>query len=166
MAPEADLRRAMGRFATGVAVVTTSSAGTPVGMTVNSLTSVSLVPPLILVCLAAGARTTEAVVEEGLFAVSILSSRQEPIARRFAVPGEDHFAGLPPTYGIHEVPVVPDALAHLECAVERSLDAGDHVVVLGLVRRTCGRAGGPLVFLGGHFGDYLDHGSEALPWFF
>jgi flavin reductase (DIM6/NTAB) family NADH-FMN oxidoreductase RutF len=160
------MRRAVGRFATGVAVVTALDDGHPDGMTVNSLTSVSLEPPLLLVCLTTGARTTNAVVKDGRFAVSILGARQEKIALRFARQGEDHFAGLPLSYGEHPIPVVPDALAHLECTVDRHLDAGDHVVVFGRVGRVCDRAGAPLAFLGGRFSDLTERGQEPEHWFF
>jgi len=161
------MRRTMGRFATGVAVITTLTPdGQPHGMTVNSLTSVSLDPPMLLVCFTAGARTATAAIDTARFAVSILATRQEPIARRFATRGDDHFAGLPLTYGDHQIPVVPDALAHLECTVEQHLTAGDHVVVLGAVHRTCDRDGQPLAFLSGRFGDYTDRGHEPIPWFF
>lgn len=163
----AAMRRAMGRFATGVAVITAlDTDGVPHGMTVNSLTSVSLDPPLLLVCFTHGARTATAVTDAGRFAVSILAARQEPIARRFAARGDDHFAGLPLSYGQHQVPVVPDALAHLECTVDRTVEAGDHTVVFGLVQRTCDRDGQPLAFLSGRFGDYADRGHDPLPWFF
>ncbi len=163
----ATMRAAMGRWATGVAVITTvDRAGQPHGMTVSSLTSVSLDPPLLLVCFTHGARTAETILDSGRFAVSVLASRHEPIARRFAGRGEDHFAGLPVNYGEHSVPVVPEALAHLECTVERHLDAGDHVIVLGTVQRTCQRDGQPLAFLGGRFGDYTDRGHEPVNWFF
>ncbi|GAA1355985.1 flavin reductase family protein [Saccharothrix algeriensis] len=159
------MRRAMGRFATGVAVVTTRGAdGAPHGMTVNSLTSVSLEPPLLLVCLTTGARSTDAVVSAGRFAVSILSSRQEHLALRFARRGEDHFAGLDVTHGRHRVPVIPDAFAHLECDVERHFTAGDHVVVIGHVRDACERDGEPLGFLRGRFSDVLDRGHAPAPW--
>ncbi|MEU5690851.1 flavin reductase family protein [Actinosynnema sp. NPDC020468] len=159
------MRRAMGRFATGVAVVTTATPdGTPHGMTVNSLTSVSLDPPLLLVCLTTGARSTDAVIAAGRFAVSILSSRQEHLALRFARRGEDHFDGLDVTTGRHRVPVVPDAFAHLECLVERHFTAGDHEVVLGHVQAVCERDGEPLGFLRGRFGDVLDRGHAPAPW--
>jgi flavin reductase (DIM6/NTAB) family NADH-FMN oxidoreductase RutF len=163
----AAMRRTMGRFATGVAVITTLAPdGQPHGMTVNSLTSVSLDPPMLLVCFSQGARTAVAVIESGRFAASILAARQEPIARRFASRGEQHFAGLPLSYGNHNVPVVPDALSHLECTVAQQLVAGDHVVVFGTVERTCDRDGEPLAFLNGRFGDYMDRGHEPVPWFF
>jgi flavin reductase (DIM6/NTAB) family NADH-FMN oxidoreductase RutF len=160
------MRRAIGRFATGVAVVTAFDGGQPHGMTVNSLTSVSLEPPLLLVCLTTGARTTDAVVRGGRFAVNVLGARQEEIALRFARRGEDHFAGLPLSYGEHAVPVVPDALAHLECSVERHFRAGDHDVVFGQVRRVCDRGGAPLAFLGGRFCDLAERGEEPVTWFF
>lgn len=161
------MRRTMGRFATGVAVVTTSADGTPHGMTVNSLTSVSLHPPLLLVCLTTGARSTEAITSAGRFAVNILSARQEHLARRFAKPGEDHFAGLAVTYGEHhQVPVIPDAFAHLECVVERHFPAGDHIVVIGQVVHTCERDGEPLAFLAGRFGEFVDSDSAPVDWIF
>ncbi|MFH8223967.1 flavin reductase family protein [Streptomyces sp. NPDC018057] len=161
------MRRTMGRFATGVAVVTTRGPdGTPHGMTVNSLTSVSLEPPLLLVCLTTGARSTTAVTGAGRFAVNILSARQEHIALRFARRGEDHFDGLAVVHGRHQVPVIPDALVHLECEVERYLTAGDHVVVLGRALNVCERPGEPLGFFGGRFGDFTDRGHQPTHWFF
>ena len=161
------VRRVMGRFATGVAVITTVDAdGNPHGMTVNSLTSVSLEPPLLLVCFTHGARTAEATLESRRFAVSVLANRQERIARRFATRGEDHFVGLPLSYGDHQVPVVPDALAHLECDVEQHLEAGDHTIVIGRIQVTCDRDGEPLAFHNGRFGDYSDRGEEGISWFF
>ncbi|MBB4913439.1 flavin reductase family protein [Streptosporangium saharense] len=160
------MRRTMGRFATGVAVVTTVADGVPHGMTVNSLTSVSLEPPLLLVCLTTGARSTDAVTRAGRFAISILSVRQEQLALRFARRGEDHFAGLDVTYGRHAVPVIPDAFAHLECEVERHFVAGDHVVVIGHVLTVCERDGEPLGFMGGRFSDIVDRGHDPVSWFF
>jgi flavin reductase (DIM6/NTAB) family NADH-FMN oxidoreductase RutF len=160
------MRRAMGRFATGVAVITTSHDGSPHGMTVNSLTSVSLEPPLLLVCLTTGARSTTAVTGAGRFAVNILSARQEQLALRFARRGEDHFHGLEVTYGKHRVPVIPDAFAHLECDVERQFAVGDHHVVIGHVVEVCERDGEPLGFLSGRFSDVVERGHEPVQWFF
>jgi flavin reductase (DIM6/NTAB) family NADH-FMN oxidoreductase RutF len=161
-----EMRQAMGRFATGVAVITTAVDNQPHGMTVNSLTSVSLEPALLLVCFNRGARSAEAVSAAGGFAVNILSKRQHSIALRFAARGEDHFAGLGLEYGHHDVPVVPNALAHLECGVDRILDAGDHTVVFGAVTRVCVRDGDPLGFYGGKFSDIVQHGQEPEHWFF
>jgi flavin reductase (DIM6/NTAB) family NADH-FMN oxidoreductase RutF len=160
----AELRAAMGRFASGVAVVTTVSDGRPHGMTVNSLTSVSLDPPVLLVCLDGSARSTGAVLAAGRFAVSVLSARQRDVAVRFAARGADHFAGLPLVYGDHSVPVVPDALAHLECSTSDVRTVGDHVVVFGDVGRVCYADGTPLAFHRGRFGSFTDHGEDPVPW--
>jgi flavin reductase (DIM6/NTAB) family NADH-FMN oxidoreductase RutF len=160
------MRQTMGKFATGVAVITTELEGVPHGMTVNSLTSVSLEPPLLLMCFNQGARSAEAVAEAGRFAVNILSLRQQAIALRFAQRGEDHFAGLGLEYDGHRVPVVPNALAHLDCDVERIVDAGDHTVVFGAVVDVCSREGDALGFYGGRFADVTQHGHEPEHWFF
>ena len=160
------LRRVMGHFPTGVAVVTTEMDEEPHGMTVNSLTSVSLDPPMVLVSLTTGARTTDAVSRAGRFAVSILSVRQEEIALRFARRSEDHFGGLALEYGAHSVPVVPSAVAHVECAVEQEIAAGDHVIFLGRVLATCDREGQPLGFHAGRFGEFSHRGHDVAPWFF
>ncbi|MEV8637138.1 flavin reductase family protein [Streptosporangium sp. NPDC051023] len=160
------MRRAMGRFATGVAVITTSAGGVPHGMTVNSLTSVSLEPPLLLVCLTTGARTTDAVTATGRFAVNILSVRQEHLALRFAKRGADHFAGLDIVYGRHQVPIIPDAFAHLQCTIERHFVAGDHIVVIGEVHEIWERDGQPLGYLGGTFSNVTIRGHEPIQWFF
>jgi flavin reductase (DIM6/NTAB) family NADH-FMN oxidoreductase RutF len=160
------MRQTMGRFATGVAVITTEHDGVPHGMTVNSLTSVSLEPPLLLICCNHGARSAEAVQAAGRFVVNVLSARQQGIALRFAQRGEDHFAGLGLEYYGHRVPVVPHALAHLECEVDRVFEAGDHTVVLGAVTRVCSRDGEPLGFYGGRFADVQQHGAEPEHWFF
>jgi flavin reductase (DIM6/NTAB) family NADH-FMN oxidoreductase RutF len=166
-APDAGLfRQAMGHLVSGVAVVSTAAARRPDGMTVSSLISVSLDPPLLLVSLASGARTTGAVAAAGRFAVSLLSAGQEMIARRFAASGTDHFGDLPVTYGEHDVPIVPNALVHLECTVERTMEAGDHVLVIGKVCRICQRDGEALAFHGGLFGDFADRGHEPVLWAF
>lgn len=160
------MRQVMGRFATGVAVVTTEHDGRPDGMTINSLTSVSLDPAMLLVCFNHGARSAEAVRRSGRFAVNVLSRRQEAIAMRFAVAGNDHFAGLDLAFGRHRVPVVPNALAHLECVVDRLIEAGDHLVVLGTVTTTCTAPGDPLAFYAGRFAEVAAHDREPEHWFF
>lgn len=166
MIPELAMRRVLGRFLTGVAVVTTLDEGAPHGMTVNSLTSVSLDPPLLLVCLANAARTTDAVRRSGRLAISILSSRQERLALRFARRGTDHFGDLPLVYGRgFAVPIVPDALAHLECTVAQIVPAGDHQVVIARIHHLDDREGTPLGFLRGSFCRVTDHAGAAPLWF-
>jgi flavin reductase (DIM6/NTAB) family NADH-FMN oxidoreductase RutF len=160
------MRQTMGKFATGVAIVTTEIDGVPHGMTVNSLTSVSLDPALLLVCFNHGARSAEAVVTVRRFVVNVLSRRQQAIALRFAQRGEDHFAGLGLEYDGHRVPVVPQALAHLECDLERTVEAGDHTIVFGSVTKACAREGEPLGFYSGRFSDVVPHGQTPEQWFF
>ena len=164
--PQRDFRQAMRKLVTGVSVVTAMARGRPYGMTVNSLISVSLEPPLLLVSLAASSRTTEAVRTAGRFGVSILSAAQEMIARRFAAPGTDHYEGLPVAYGDHDVPIVPNALVHLECTVDQTVTAGDHLLVVAKVDRVCQRAGDPLALREGLFGDFADRGHEPVLWAF
>ena len=165
MIDSACMRKAMSRYATGVAVVTTEHAGEPHGMTVNSLTSVSLDPVQLLVCFNYGARSAEAVTAAGMFAVNVLARRQYPIALRFAQRGEDHFAGLGLEYEHHRVPVVPNALAHLECEVDRVILSGDHYVVFGAVIAVCTREGAPLGFYRGLFSDITPVDHEPEHWF-
>lgn len=166
MTAPALMRRVMARFVTGVAVITTESGGVPHGMTANSLTSVSLEPPLVLVCLGSVARTTTAVVEAGQFVVNILSARQEWIARRFARPGLDHFDGLTLTrVKAAAPPVVPEALARLHCTVDRAVEAGDHHVIFGAVQHLEERDGEPLGFYGGRFCQMREGADGALTWF-
>ncbi|WP_281032953.1 flavin reductase family protein [Nocardia brevicatena] len=100
----------MGRFTTGVAVVSADDrTGNPCAMTISSLTSVSLEPPILLVSLTHGSRTTEAVETTWTFAVSILGSRQEAVARRFATRGGARFEGIPIDLGRSGLPLIPDA---------------------------------------------------------
>jgi flavin reductase (DIM6/NTAB) family NADH-FMN oxidoreductase RutF len=160
-----ELRRTMGRFATGVAVITTSRDGVPHGMTVNSLTSVSLDPPLLLVCFARGARTAEYVEASGRFAVNILGARQERVSNAFARRGAVRFDELDLPATREGVPLIPGALAHVVCSVDRVLDGGDHVVVLGAVEEVSDRDGAPLLFFGGTYGDFADRGDPAEFWY-
>ncbi|HEY7281976.1 MAG TPA: flavin reductase family protein [Actinomycetota bacterium] len=155
------MRGTMGAFSTGVAVVATETPDGLFGMTVNSLTSVSLDPPLLLVCMKDDARTTSAIAERGEFTVSVLGQRQDAIADRFARRGEDRFGGLELYRTAAGLPYVPKALAVLECRVERRLPAGDHEIVLALVVGCEGRDGAPLVFFRSHYHDVADRGRPA-----
>lgn len=130
-------RRVVGRFATGVAVVTTELDGVQHAMTCNSLTSVSLEPVLVLFCAEKVARFHDVVLETGCWAVSVLASSQEQLSRRFAVRGrplEDQMADVAVTDGpATGAALVDGALAALECRTVGTMDGGDHTVVLGEV---------------------------------
>lgn len=148
-----DYRRAMGHFATGVAVVTACDVrGSRYGMTANSVTSVSLSPVLLLVCIAEHLPTHRAVRETGRFNVNVLSATQGDLARRFAHPDPDKFRGvrLRPD---RDVPVLADALANFECAVYDEMAAGDHSIFVGRVEAcTNGEAGAdPLLYFRSDF---------------
>jgi flavin reductase (DIM6/NTAB) family NADH-FMN oxidoreductase RutF len=148
-----ELRSALGRFTTGVTVVTTSdSRGRPVGLTANSFTAVSLDPPLIAWSLGAAARSLPAFLATGRFAIHVLDATQEALSRVFAAPLEDRFAGLNWEAGIDGVPLLDDCLACFECSTHQAIAAGDHVLFLGAVQRFQYREGAPLVFFASNYG--------------
>jgi flavin reductase (DIM6/NTAB) family NADH-FMN oxidoreductase RutF len=127
------LRRAMGHFATGVAVAATRLPdGTPVGLTCNSLTSVSLDPPLVLFCVDRKASSLAAFLDTGVFALSLLGAQAEEVSWRFALGDpEARFDGLSTHAEVTGAPVLEGALAWLDCTVWRTVEAGDHVVIFG-----------------------------------
>jgi flavin reductase (DIM6/NTAB) family NADH-FMN oxidoreductase RutF len=148
----ADFRRALGQFAAGVTVVTTRDGqGRSLGLTVTAFASVSLEPPLVLVCVDHRSEAHAGFRQAGLFGVSILAEGQEEVSRRFAVGGAAKFKGLELTTGTTGVPLVPGAIAHLECRVIATHDAGDHAIYVGEVLSAQVRPGRPLVY---HDRDY------------
>jgi len=148
-----DFRKAMGQFATGICVMGAKRAdGALIGMTVNSFSSVSLNPPLILVCLGTYAPRTNAIIEAKTFSISVLSAQQEHVSQHFAKPGE----GLIPQKGCrvatNGAPVVEDALATLECELEVTHLAGDHQIVIGRVMKLKTNPDPqPLLYFQGHY---------------
>jgi flavin reductase (DIM6/NTAB) family NADH-FMN oxidoreductase RutF/pimeloyl-ACP methyl ester carboxylesterase len=130
------LRDALGCFATGVTVVTTYAPdGTPVGLTANSFTSVSLDPPLLLVCVAKSASTLPCFLENDGFAVNVLHIGQQPTSNRFTRKDIDRFDTVPWDDGMFHLPLLSGALANFECKKEAVHDAGDHVLIVGNVQR-------------------------------
>lgn len=148
-------REVMSTFATGVTVVTGAGPnGAPVGFTVNAVASVSLDPLLILVCVDIESASLAVLLETGLFAVSVLEESDVDLARRFADEIRDErFRALELRPVAEGLPVLRGALAWLACRVWRSIEAGDHMVLIGEVLE-CGAqpAGNPLVFFRGRFG--------------
>jgi flavin reductase (DIM6/NTAB) family NADH-FMN oxidoreductase RutF len=129
------LRNAFGTFMTGVTVVTSHDAeGAPLGFTANSFTSVSLDPPLVLICLANSSQNYDALVSAGGFAVNILSEAQIEISNTFARPSKDRFAGIKWQNGPHGAPLLADVSAWFDCAMHKTVDAGDHVILIGEVK--------------------------------
>jgi flavin reductase (DIM6/NTAB) family NADH-FMN oxidoreductase RutF len=157
-----EYRRVVGRFATGITVITTLLDGEQHAMTCNSFTSVSLEPVLVLFCAEKIARFHDVVLSTGSWAVSVLAQGQEDVSRRFAVRGrplEDQFAGLPHGVGACTgAAVVEGALAALECRTVSTTDAGDHTVVIGEVigLGVPDPAGDPLLYYEGRYRAFRD----------
>lgn len=158
MVGEKKFRKVMGHFATGVTVVTAQSqAKEPVGLTVNAFTSVSLDPPLILVCIHREADAHDVLVHSGRFVVNLLQRDQETLALRFAKRDPlDRFRGLELIMGSMGAPLLPDALGWLQCSVRHVYPGGDHSIIVGEVMECEARDASPLLF---HRGDL--RGLEA-----
>jgi len=145
-------RDALGRFATGVALVTAAPEAELIGMVVNSLTSVSLEPPLILFCASRSSITWSRMRRAGRFAVNVLGGDAEAFVTRAAPPGSDRFAGVTWTAGRGGAPLLTGALASLECEIAGEHPGGDHWIVVARVDDVhLGPAGKPLVFFAGGF---------------
>ena len=130
------LRDALGCFATGVTVVTAmSDDGEPVGLTANSFTSVSLDPPLLLVCIAKTSGSLKVIEAASHFAINVLHIGQQPVSNAFARPGADRFASTPWQRGQYDVPLIAGAMANFECGHHALHDGGDHVILVGQVER-------------------------------
>ncbi len=149
------LRNALGEFATGVTVVTTvNSSGTPVGITVNSFTSVSLDPPLVLWNLNVYSAKHAAFDDTDYFAVNVLSVDQKDACLAFAQPGGDPFAGLRTESGAGGVPLLAGCIAYFECRVVHRYRGGDHEMLVGEVLSYRDVGGEPLLFHHGQFGHF------------
>jgi 3-hydroxy-9,10-secoandrosta-1,3,5(10)-triene-9,17-dione monooxygenase reductase component len=146
------LRDALGAFATGVAVVSTVSGdGRFEGLTVNSFTSVSLDPPLILWCLSREAPEFPAFQQASHFAVHVLAAGQRPVSDLFASPNRAKFANLAVNEGLGGVPLLTGCLAILECRTEVIQAGGDHIIVIGRVERLRRETGEPLLYWQGGY---------------
>lgn len=129
-----EFRRAAGQFMTGVTVVTTiDAAGERFGLTANSFTSVSLDPPLILVCIGNDTSTVKAFEAGNGFVAHVLAADQRDWSMQFAAKGIDRFEGLQVEEGFNGLPVISGALATFECSLANTYDGGDHLIFLGNV---------------------------------
>jgi hypothetical protein len=161
-----ELRRAFGQFATGVAVVTgVNEASEPVGLTVNSLTSVSLDPPMLLWCLSDRSGNASAFRAGAGFNVSVLADTQGDLATHFARSARTKFDIDPAWKRAPEPPLIEGALVTFHCKVDAVHTAGDHLVIMGLIDAITTRQGEPLVFHGGAFGSFQRNPSipRVLP---
>lgn len=147
-----EFRSAMSRFASGVTVVTMKDADSRAqGITVSAFTSLSLEPPLVLVCIDKRASLHNHLVEGAHFAVNILAEDQELISRRFASRDEDRFSGTGYREGITGAPLLEGALGHIECRVVHVYPGGDHSVIVGEVETANVTDGKPLVYFRGGY---------------
>jgi flavin reductase (DIM6/NTAB) family NADH-FMN oxidoreductase RutF len=154
-------RHVLGHLPTGVTIVTAHGPDGPAGMAANSVTSVSLDPPLILVCPAKSSTTWPSIRAAGRFCVNVMAGHHEDLCRRFARRGTDRFAGISWT-DRPTGPALDDAVAWIECDVRDEHDAGDHtIVVAGVVAIEAASDAEPLVFFRGRYGTFLTPSIEG-----
>ncbi|WP_416985987.1 flavin reductase family protein [Streptomyces sp. T028] len=145
-------RRVLGHFCTGLTVVTSTTDAGPVGFTCQSFSSLSLDPPLIVLCPAKSSTTWPEIRRSGRFCVNILADHQETLSSRFAVSGGAKFAGVEFGASPNGSPLLPDALAWLDCTLNAEYDGGDHSIAIGRVHDLDAAPGArPLLF---HRGQY------------
>jgi 3-hydroxy-9,10-secoandrosta-1,3,5(10)-triene-9,17-dione monooxygenase reductase component len=146
------LRAALGRFATGVTIVTCQGPdGLPVGLTANSFNALSLEPPLVLWSLRGASPNLAAFTAASHFAVNVLAESQIELSRRFASPVHDRFASVDWQPGQGAAPVLAGCAAVFQCASEKHLPMGDHMLYIGRVLAVADAALTPLVFQAGHY---------------
>ncbi len=148
-----EFRETLGRFPTGVTIVTALSPdGTPIGVTISSFNSVSLDPPLILWSLSTNSPKLEAFRRAEHYAVNVLASDQRDLSNRFASRTEDRFAEVPVFTGLGGIPLIEDCCAWFECTQEAQHPGGDHLIFIGHVQRFAHRKeNSPLVFFDGAY---------------
>lgn len=147
-----EFRHALGRFASGVTIVTTKDSGGRLhGITVSAFCSVSLEPPLILVCIEKNTGSHYAFQQSNSFVVNILREDQQYLSDRFASNLPDKFAAVKYHSGIDDLPVLEDVLANLECRLVNSHASGDHTIYVGEIERATINDGKPLVYWHGNY---------------
>ncbi|MBM4408273.1 MAG: flavin reductase family protein [Chloroflexi bacterium] len=155
----------MGTAPAAVTVVTTiDAAGRPRGLTVGAVCSVSAEPPLLLICVDQASRTLLALRERGAFTVNFLDGDGAEVARRFASPVADRFAGIPWRPGQNGLPILDqDGLAHAECRIVQELASGDHVILIALVEAGSPPAPGtrPLMYFRHQYGAWSGNVEDA-----
>lgn len=141
-----DFRDALARWASGVTIITARSGDEPVGMTAASFSSLSLDPPLVLVCIAHSARSHDPITSAAGFAAHVLGHGQDAMSTRFATPGADKFGDYPDERGAYDAPLLPAGVARLQCERHGLLDGGDHTILVGRVLHVDLAGDDPLVY--------------------
>ena len=145
--PSDEFRRACGRFATGVAVASVvDEKGTAHGLTVSSFTSVSLHPPLVLICIGHDVTVVEPFRRASHFGINFLGEQDRDISQRFATKGLDKFEGIAWRRGLTGVPLIDCALGAMECETHQRISSGDHDILVGRVVATRVEEGSPLIY--------------------
>jgi flavin reductase (DIM6/NTAB) family NADH-FMN oxidoreductase RutF len=145
-------RVGLGHYATGVAVMTTRAPdGKLEGLTCNSFAAVSLDPPLILWSLRREAPSRDGFLSAQAFVVNVLADKQSHLSRHFATSHRDKFHEIEFSVGLAGCPILNHTLAQFECTTDTTLDGGDHIVIVGRVRRLSYRDGAPLIFVRGQY---------------
>lgn len=147
-----EFRSALSRFASGVTVVTTKDiSGALHGLTVSAFCSVSLDPPLVLICVEREAASHDVFAQSGIFVVNILNSLQADLSERFASQVPDRFTGVEFTLSLDGIPLLANCLANLECRVKAEAGGGDHSIFVGEVEKVTVGTGDPLVYCRGDY---------------
>lgn len=151
-------RQVLGSYPTGVSVVTAlDSEGNPAGMVVGSFTSVSLDPPLVGFLPDKRSTSWPAIEQAGRFCVNVLGSDQIAVCRQMAAKGTEKFAGLDIVLSEHGLPILPDAIARIECTIHSVTEAGDHYFVLGnVLHMETSRDNDPMLFHRGRYGGFAE----------
>lgn len=146
-----DLRLSLGRFATGVTVVTCLGSEGPCGITANSFSSVSLEPPLVLWNIAKVCHSLQAYLDAEHFAINVLGAEQRHLSHHFAQSDHTVFNGIEYSSSDHGVPILPGTIACFECRTFDVRDCGDHYIIVGKIERFRSNDGEPLLFYGGEY---------------
>ena len=154
-------RDVIGHFASGVTVITTHDEGVNYGLTASAVSSLSLDPPMILVCINKRTGTQMVISKVKVFAVNILREDQQAVARQFATPHPDKFREIPLTFGELGVPLLSNTLASIECRVVGEVTGGTHAVFLAEVQAAHAEDGMPLAYYRGRMGQFVFPSGES-----
>ncbi|MBB43735.1 MAG: flavin reductase [Rhodospirillaceae bacterium] len=147
-----DFRNTVGLFATGITVITTvDENGKAIGLTANSFTSVSLNPPIILVCIDRAVTSFSAFQTAGEFAVNILGSEQTELSNKFATSGDEKWLGVEFETWTGRAPILLNCLANIECQTREIHESGDHIIITGEVKSLASKDGNPLLYWRGQY---------------
>ena len=161
LADRARFRSVMGHFASGVTIITTRNAGVDYGLTASAVSSLSLDPPMLLICVNKTAHTRGAIARSQVFAVNILRENQSELARHFASSRLDKFDGLSISYGALGAPLLGDMLATLECRVTAEVPGGTHSIFLAEVHSAQASEGMPLTYFRGRMGRFAFMSADS-----